>query len=81
MEVAEKKVISNQATAGICYWKHGSNYVKYAEKMISKNVRFNNEFYACPVYNEAILEKKIITTYPIKKNVGIGNTTRSRLFY
>jgi beta-phosphoglucomutase-like phosphatase (HAD superfamily)/dTDP-glucose pyrophosphorylase len=72
LEVAEKKVISNQATAGIYYWKHGSDYVKYAEKMISKNIRFNNEFYVCPVYNEAILEKKIITTYPVKKMWGLG---------
>lgn len=72
LEVAEKKVISNQATAGIYYWKHGSDYVKYAEKMISKNIRFNNEFYVCPVYNEAILEKKIISTYPVKKMWGLG---------
>jgi len=53
-EVAEKKPISNHATAGIYYWKHGSDYVKYSEQMIRKNIRTNNEFYVCPVYNEAI---------------------------
>ena len=59
-EVAEKKPISNHATAGIYYWKHGSDYVKYAEQMIEKNVRVNNEFYVCPVYNEAIGDGKKI---------------------
>ena len=33
-EVAEKNPISNLATVGIYYWNKGSDYVKYAEKMI-----------------------------------------------
>jgi HAD superfamily hydrolase (TIGR01509 family) len=53
-EVAEKKVISDIATVGIYYWSKGSDYVKYAEQMIEKNIRVNNEFYVCPVFNEAI---------------------------
>lgn len=57
-EVAEKKVISKNATVGVYYWKHGSDYVKSAEKMIKKNIRVNNEFYVCPVYNEFISKKK-----------------------
>jgi HAD superfamily hydrolase (TIGR01509 family) len=36
-EVAEKKPISNIATVGYYYWKHGSDFVKYAEQMIDKN--------------------------------------------
>ena len=34
--------------------------VKYAEQMIQKNIRVNNEFYVCPVFNEAIKDKKRI---------------------
>lgn len=59
-EVAEKKPISEHATAGIYYWKHGSDYVKYAEQMIEKNIRVNNEFYVCPVYNQSIGDGKKI---------------------
>ena len=55
-EVAEKKPISDIATTGIYYWKHGSDYVKYAEQMIANNTRVNNEFYVCPVFNELILD-------------------------
>jgi len=41
-EVAEKKPISNIATVGVYYWNKGSEYVKYAEQMIEKNIRVNN---------------------------------------
>lgn len=71
-EVAEKKVISNIATAGIYFWKKGSDYVKYAEQMICKNIRVNNEFYVCPVFNEAIKDNKKIKTFNIEKMWGLG---------
>jgi dTDP-glucose pyrophosphorylase len=71
-EVAEKNPISDIATAGIYYWKRGRDYVKYAEQMISKNIRFNNEFYVCPVFNEAICDGKKIKTYDIEGMWGIG---------
>lgn len=63
-EVAEKKVISNDATAGYYYWSKGSDFVKYAEQMIAANDRVNNEFYVAPVYNYAIKDgKKICITH------------------
>jgi len=71
-EVAEKKPISNIATVGIYYWKHGKDYVKYAEQMIQKNIRVNNEFYVCPVFNEAIGDGKKIRTKHIERMWGIG---------
>ena len=40
--------------------------------MIDKNVRVNNEFYVCPVYNEAISDKKRITIGEVEKMWGIG---------
>ena len=71
-EVAEKKPISDIATVGIYYWNKGSDYVKYAEQMIDKNIRVNNEFYICPVFNEAIADGLKIKTFPIKKMWGLG---------
>ena len=71
-EVAEKNPISNIATVGIYYWKRGSDYVKYAEQMINQNKRFNNEFYVCPVFNEAIKDGKKIKTFNIEKMWGLG---------
>jgi HAD superfamily hydrolase (TIGR01509 family) len=71
-EVAEKNPISDIATAGVYYWAKGSEYVKYAEQMINKNIRTNNEFYVCPVFNEAIQDGKKIKTFNIEKMWGIG---------
>ena len=71
-EVAEKKPISDNATVGIYYWKRGSDYVKYAEQMIEKNIRTNGEFYVCPVFNEAILEKKRIKVAHVDNMWGLG---------
>jgi HAD superfamily hydrolase (TIGR01509 family) len=71
-EVAEKKVISDNATVGVYFWKKGSDYVKYAEQMIDKDIRVNNEFYVCPVFNEAIGDGKKIRVKEIQKMWGIG---------
>jgi len=79
-EVAEKKVISNEATAGIYYWKHGSDYIKYAENMINKNIRVNNEFYVCPVFNQAIDDCKKIKVKRINKMWGIGTPEDLEIF-
>ena len=71
-EVAEKNPISDIATVGFYYWKKGSDFVKYAEDMIEKDIRVNNEFYVCPVFNQAIENKKQIRTFNIDKMWGLG---------
>ena len=71
-EVAEKNPISDNATVGIYYWKKGSDYVKYAEQMITKNIRTNGEFYVAPTFNEAIGDDKKIRAKEISKMWGIG---------
>jgi len=70
-EVAEKNPISDIATVGVYYWAKGSDYVKYAEQMIEKNIRVNNEFYVAPVYNEAILNGLKFKPYHINKMWGL----------
>lgn len=71
-EVQEKNPISTNATTGIYYWKHGSDFVHYAKSMISKNIRTNGEFYVCPVYNEAIQDGKKIKIIDCNKLWGLG---------
>lgn len=79
-EVAEKKSISNNATVGIYFWKKGSDYVKYAEQMIAKNIRTNGEFYVCPVFNEAIDDGKKIRIKEIERMWGIGTPEDLKYF-
>jgi len=71
-EVAEKNPISNIATCGIYWYRRGSDYVKYAEEMISKNIRVNNEFYIAPVYNELINDNKTLIPFYVHKMHGVG---------
>lgn len=71
-EVAEKKPISDIATVGVYWWAKGSNFVKYAEQMISKNIRVNNEFYVCPVFNEAIEDNKRVGVFKVDEMWGLG---------
>jgi dTDP-glucose pyrophosphorylase len=72
LEVQEKKVISPHATTGLYYWRRGRDYVKYAEQMISKNIRVNNEFYVAPVYNEAIADGLKFQLHFCDKFWGLG---------
>jgi dTDP-glucose pyrophosphorylase len=71
-EVAEKNPISNIATVGYYYWSRGSDFVKYAEQMIDKDIRVNNEFYVCPVFNQAIESNLKIRTFNTQKMWGLG---------
>ena len=71
-EVTEKNPISDIATVGYYYWKNGSDFVKYAEQMIKKNIRINTEFYVCPVFNEAIQDSKQIRIFNTKVMWGLG---------
>jgi HAD superfamily hydrolase (TIGR01509 family) len=79
-EVAEKNPISDIATVGYYYWKNGSDFVKYAEKMIEKNIRVNNEFYVCPVFNQAIEDYKKIITFNVEKMWGLGTPEDLKYF-
>jgi len=72
IEVAEKKVISEHASAGIYFFRKGSYFVEAAEEMISKNLKINNEFFVAPVYNELIKKGKKIISYPINKSHSFG---------
>jgi dTDP-glucose pyrophosphorylase len=65
METAEKNPISNHASVGLYYFKTGKSFVEAAESMIKKDIRTNNEFFLCPVYNELILNDKKIKIHEI----------------
>ena len=79
-EVAEKRPISNIATVGVYYFKHGKDFVKAAEQMMTKNIRTNNEFYVAPVFNEMITSGKKIHIYPIAEMKGLGTPEDLRQF-
>lgn len=82
IEAAEKRPISNMATAGFYYFKSGKDFIKAAESMILKGAAVNGLFYVCPVYNELILQNRRIGTYLIEKQqyVSLANPHAVELF-
>lgn len=73
-EVAEKRPISDHATVGIYWFRHGSTFVRCARRMIEQDIRVNGEFYVCPVFNQLIEEGGIVRTLEIDRSQmhGIG---------
>ena len=71
-EVAEKNPISDNATVGFYYWNRGSDFVKYANEMIKKDDRVNNEFYVCPVFNHAVNDGLKILGKQVDSMFGLG---------
>lgn len=69
IKVQEKKVISNQATAGFFYFRNGSDFVSAAKNMILKRDHLNNNYYVSHTFNQLILmNKKIVTNEVDSKN-------------
>lgn len=79
IETAEKKVISSNATVGIYYFSKGKMFVDAAFNMLEKDIRINNEFYVCPVYNELILSGRKIKNWHIRSNQMHGLGTPEEL--
>ena len=82
IEVAEKRVISDKATVGIYYFKKGKDFVEATQQMIVKDIRHNNEFYVCPVFNEMILANKSVYIKDIssQKMHGLGTPEDLTIF-
>ncbi|WP_434747265.1 glycosyltransferase family 2 protein [Pantoea sp. Lu_F5_004] len=50
-QVIEKEVVSDEATVGIYFFSHGSDFCRDARSMIEADDRSKGEFYVAPVYS------------------------------
>jgi NDP-sugar pyrophosphorylase family protein len=74
-KVSEKDEIpiSTHSTACISYFRKGSDFVKYAEQMISKKrTAANGAYLPSLVYNEMIEDNKIVKHFPIEFIAPLG---------
>lgn len=65
--VVEKSVVSNNASAGIYWFKKSSYFFDAAEKMISSDKKTNGEFYIAPIYNTLVSDGKKVTVSEVEK--------------
>lgn len=79
-QIFEKRPVSRHATCGVYYFRKGSDFVKYAERMVSENNRTLGEFYLAPVYNYFIRDKKKIVIYPVDVMMSLGTPEDLQFF-
>ena len=65
VECAEKNPISNNATVGFYWFKHGSDFVEAAQQAIIKSAHVDGQYYICPTMNELILRQFKIGVFRI----------------
>jgi len=71
-KIAEKVQISTNATTGHYYWRTGSLFVQAAQQMIDKDIRYNNEFYVAPVYNQLVEAGSKVVIKEVEKFWSVG---------
>ena len=86
VETAEKIVISDHATIGLYWFRHGRDFVNAAAEKVGSNDREpNGEFYNCPVYNRVVANGLKVKIYEVDKKVaytiGTPETLRKYLEY
>lgn len=72
VEVAEKKAISNMASTGMYYFKHGALFVESADRMIKNKNLVNGEYYVMPCYTDLISKNRKIIAIKVKKHIVFG---------
>lgn len=80
IETAEKKAISSDACVGIYGFRSGKEFCRFAEEMIEKDIRTNNEFYIAPLYNLLIKNEKKIVTSEVEKMHVFGTPDEFRFY-
>jgi NDP-sugar pyrophosphorylase family protein len=80
LQVAEKERISGHVIAGLYYFRHGHDFVTYAEKMMRRGTQVNGEFYVAPVYQEMIEDGHTIVIHRAEKLWDLGTPEAVRQF-
>jgi len=75
IETAEKRPISNLATAGVYYFAKGRYFVEAAMEMIKKGANVGGLFYICPSYNEMLLKQRKIGVHKISRGAYFSMAT------
>ena len=74
-EVAEKVVISENASVGTYYFRRGMDFVAAAMAMIAAGRRVRGEFYVLPVYQDLIAQGRRFRIVSLDSVVVLGTPT------
>ena len=62
-EIAEKRVISAQAVAGVYFFQNGTDFLWGAEQVLEHNDRYNNEYYVSSALRYMIKDGHKLVSY------------------
>ena len=74
-ETSEKRPISDMATAGCYYFRHGKDFVEASFNTIRKDVNYDGKYYICSTFNELILNQQKVGVFEINKKDYISFAT------
>lgn len=85
VEVVEKRLISEKpdldpAVVGTFYYKRTGDFIRSAQKIITQNIRVNNEFYVGTSINQLIAEGMSVRAFPVTKFISFGDPFELQLF-
>jgi hypothetical protein len=66
VEAAQQKPISQNATAGVFWFKKTSDFVAAVQAIIRKNAVVANKFFVAPAFNELILLQKRVGVFELE---------------
>lgn len=66
IEAAEKHPISRHATAGFYWFRRAGDFVEGAQNMIRKDAHVDGKFFICPVFNELVLQQRLMGVIEIE---------------
>lgn len=67
IEVSQKNPISENATAGVFWYKRTKDFVESAKRQIINNAHTDQKYYVAPVFNELILDNRRISVFRLRE--------------
>ena len=67
-EASQKNPISQNATAGVFWFKSTEEFIEAAKETIRKSVVIDGKYYVAPIFNELLLKQRLVGVYQIDKN-------------
>lgn len=65
IQAAQQNPISNNATAGVFWFRRTGDFVDAAKDMIRKDAHVDGAYYICPAFNELLLAQKRVGVVPL----------------
>lgn len=72
-KISKESSEAAQACVGIYYWRYGSDFVAYAESVVSNNERVDGEFHIASACARAIESSKTVGAYQVDNFISLGD--------